>query len=252
MSEAGKGRLSGRHVIVTGGASGIGKAMAQLFHREGARLALIDVNEAALLPVAKELDAVALPLDLGNAGALAPAVDRAAEEMGGLDGLVNCAAIGIAKPIGETDRELLSQYLAINLTAPYLLAQAALPHMRKAKGASIVNIASAQGLLPNTPNNTAYAMTKAGIIGFTKALAAEAAPHVRVNAIAPGVTGTPMINELIKGYNDPAEAPFVRQLAMKRVAEPVEIANGVLFLLSDEASFVTGSALAVDGGRCFH
>jgi NAD(P)-dependent dehydrogenase (short-subunit alcohol dehydrogenase family) len=172
--------------------------------------------------------------------------------MGGLDGLVNCAAIGIAKPIGETDLDLLNKFLAINLTAPYLLAQAALPHMRKAKGSSIVNIASGQGLLPNTPNNTAYAMTKSGIVGFTKALAAEAAPDVRVNAVAPGVTGTPMINELIKGYNDPADAPFVRQLAMKRVADPIEIANGVLFLLSDEASFVTGSALAVDGGRCYH
>ena len=252
MAEAGKGRLLGRHVIVTGAASGIGKAISQLFHQEGAKLTLIDMNEAALLPVAKDLDAVALPLDLGNAGALASAVDRAAAEMGGLDGLVNCAAIGIAKPIDETDLEMLSKYLAINLTAPYLLCRAALPHMRKTKGASIVNIASGMGLLPNAPNNTAYAMTKAGIIGFTKALAAEAAPAVRVNAIAPGVTGTPMITELIKGYNDPAEAPFVRQLAMKRVAEPVEIAHGVLFLLSDDASFVTGSALAVDGGRCYH
>ena len=104
----------------------------------------------------------------------------------------------------------------------------------------------------NSPNNTAYAMTKAGVIGFTKALAAEAAPAVRVNAVAPGVTGTPMITELIKGYNDPTEAPFVKQLAMKRVADPSEIAHGVLFLLSEDASFVTGSALAVDGGRCYH
>jgi NAD(P)-dependent dehydrogenase (short-subunit alcohol dehydrogenase family) len=252
MSEAGKDRLKGRRVIVTGAASGIGKAIAELFHREGAKLTLIDVNEASLLPVAQALDAVALPLDLGNAAALAPAVDRAAAEMGGLDGLVNCAAIGIAIPIGDTNLDMLNKYLAVNLAAPYLLSQAALPHMMKAKNASIVNIASGMGLLPNSPNNTAYAMTKAGIIGFTKALAAEAGPHVRVNAVAPGVTGTPMINELIKGYNDPAEAPFVKQLAMKRVADPSEIAHGVLFLLSEDASFVTGSAVAVDGGRCYH
>lgn len=252
MSEAGKDRLKGRRVIVTGAASGIGKAIAELFHREGARLALIDVNEASLLPVAEALDAVALPLDLGHAEALAPAVDRAAAEMGGLDGLVNCAAIGIAIPIADTDLDMLGKFLAINLTAPYLLSRASLPHMRQAKSGSIVNIASGMGLLPNSPNNTAYAMTKAGIIGFTKALAAEAAPQVRVNAVAPGVTGTPMITELIKGYNDPTEAPFVRQLAMKRVADPSEIAHGVLFLLSDDASFVTGSALAVDGGRCYH
>ena len=251
MSE-GKNRLKGRRVIVTGSASGIGRAIAELFHKEGAKLTLIDVNEAALLPVAQALDAVALPLDLGNAAALAPAVDRAAAEMGGLDGLVNCAAIGVARPIEDTDLDFLTKMIAINLTAPYLLSQAALPHMRKAKGSSIVNIASGMGLLPNSPNNTAYAMTKSGVIGFTKALAAEVAPAVRVNAVAPGVTGTPMITELIKGYNDPTEAPFVKQLAMKRVADPSEIAHGVLFLLSEDASFVTGSALAVDGGRCYH
>src|SRR5262245_14456018 len=103
MSEAGKERLKGRRVIVTGAASGIGKAIAELFHREGAKLTLIDVNEASLLPVAQALEAIALPLDLGNAAALAPAVDRAAAEMGGLDGLVNCAAIGVARPIADTD-----------------------------------------------------------------------------------------------------------------------------------------------------
>lgn len=251
-SNLGRGRLAGRRVIVTGGASGIGLAMSRLFHQEGAQLALIDLNEAALLPVAEELGAVALPLDLANSAALAPAVARAAEAMGGIDGLVNCAAIGVASSIENTGIDLLNTYTAVNMIAPYLLCQAAIPHMRKAKSASIVNIASGMGLLPNAANNTAYAMTKAGIIGFTKALAAEVAPAIRVNAVAPGVTGTPMITELIKGYNDPAEAPFVRQLAMKRVAEPVEIAHGVLFLLSDDASFITGSALAVDGGRCYH
>jgi NAD(P)-dependent dehydrogenase (short-subunit alcohol dehydrogenase family) len=124
--------------------------------------------------------------------------------------------------------------------------------MQAAGGGTIVNIASGQGLLPNTPNNTAYAATKGGLIAFSKSLAAEAAPLVRVNAVCPGVTNTAMTAFLLDGYDNPNDAPFVRQYALQRVAEPIEIANAVLFLTSDESSFITGSALAVDGGRCFH
>jgi NAD(P)-dependent dehydrogenase (short-subunit alcohol dehydrogenase family) len=252
-STAGTGRLRDRHIVITGAASGIGRAIAELFHREGAKLALIDRDTEGLAGVAKPLNAVCLPLDLGNADAIAATVDRAAREMAALDGVVNCAAMGVATPIGDTDFALLSKFVAINLTAPYLLCRAALPYLQKSAGiATIVNIASGQALLPNAPNNTAYSATKGGLVAFTKSLAAEVAPHVRANALCPGVTNTPMAAPLFKGYANPSDAPWVKQYALQRIAEPIEIAQAALFLSSTESSYVTGIALAVDGGRTFH
>lgn len=245
-------RLRDRHIVVTGAASGIGRAIAELFHREGAKLALIDRDAGGLAAVASALHAVSLPFDLSDSESIASTVERAVSEMGGLDGVVNCAAMGVATPIAQTDFALLSKFIAINLTAPYLLCRAALPHLQKALEATIVNVASGQALLPNAPNNTAYSATKGGLVAFTKALAAEAAPRVRVNALCPGVTNTPMAAPLFAGYAKPSDAPWVKQYALQRVAEPIEIARAALFLTSAESSFVTGIALAVDGGRTFH
>ncbi len=245
-------RLRDRHVVITGAASGIGRAIAELFHREGARLALIDRDAAGVGAVASALKAVSIPFDLGNSESIASTIERAASELGSLDGVVNCAAMGVATPIAETDFALLSRFIAINLTAPYLLCRAALPHLQKVPGATIVNVASGQALLPNAPNNTAYSATKGGLVAFTKALAAEVAPRVRANALCPGVTNTPMAAPLFAGYAKPSDAPWVKQYALQRVAEPIEIAHAALFLTSAESSFITGVALAVDGGRTFH
>lgn len=245
-------RLQGRRILVTGAASGIGLAIAELFRSEGASLALIDRDATGLEAVAKRLHATAITLDLEESAAIEPAVENVVRTLGGLDGVVNCAAIGIAQPIDKTDLALLSKFMAINLMAPYLICRTALPHLRKHRGATIVNIASGQALLPNTPNNTAYAATKGGLVAFSKALAAEAAPEVRVNVVCPGVTNTPMTAPLLAGYDNPNDAPWVKQYALKRVAEPQEIAQAVLFLTSAESSYVTGTAFAVDGGRSFH
>ena len=245
-------RLAGRQVLITGGASGIGEAIAKLFANEGARLVLVDQNEARVAEVARQLQAEPLPYDLANLPQIEAMVEQAAERLGGLDGVVNCAALGTPLPIGQMDLALTQKFAAINLLAPYMICKAALPFMHAAGGGTIVNIASGQGLLPNAPNNTAYAATKGGLISFSKSLAAEVAPLIRVNAVCPGITNTPMSAPLLQQYTDLSKAPFVQQYAMKRVAEPMEIAYAVLFLTSDESSFVTGSALAVDGGRCFH
>jgi NAD(P)-dependent dehydrogenase (short-subunit alcohol dehydrogenase family) len=245
-------RLAGRRVLITGAASGIGKSIAQLFSREGASLALLDLSKDALTEVARELNGLACPIDLAQAELIEPTVARAAQELGGLDGVVNCAGIAVPTAIEDTDIPLLAKFVAINLAAPYLVCRAALPHLRVAEASTIVNISSGTGLLPTTPKNTAYAATKGGLIAFSKALAVEAAPRVRVNVVCPGMTRTPMTQFLFAGGEDPAQLPFLQQYPLRRVGEPDEIARAVLFLSSDESSFITGSALAVDGGRCLH
>jgi len=252
MSEASANRLAGRHVLVTGAASGIGFAIAETFARHGAALALVDQNREGVEAAAAKLGGRAFVYDLAESGGIDALVDGAAAALDGLDGVVNCAGIGTPKSIEETDATILARFIAINLAAPYLICRAALPHLRKAKGSTIVNIGSGQGLLPNSPNNTAYAATKGGLIAFTKSLAAEVGPEVRVNAVCPGLVRTPMTEFFMEGYDDPSQVPFLQQYVMKRMGEPSEIADAVLFLTSAESSLITGSALAVDGGRCFH
>ena len=147
-------RLAGRHILVTGGASGIGRAIAELFARHGAKLALVDQNADGVKEVADSLDAFGIAFDLSNVAEVEAMVDQAAKSIGGLDGVVNCAAIANARPIGEMDLDHVYKFANINLLAPYMICKAAVPHMRKAGGGTVVNIASGQGILPNTPNNT--------------------------------------------------------------------------------------------------
>ena len=154
MAESAGGKMAGRRVIVTGAASGIGKAIAQLFHEEGAKLALIDLSEEALAEVAGDLGATAIPLDLADTTAIEAAIARAAEAMGGIDGIVNCAAYSKGGPIETTTDEILGRFVAVNLTAPYIICRAALPYLREAESATIVNIASGRGCSrtrPTTP-----------------------------------------------------------------------------------------------------
>jgi len=241
-------RLEGRHVLVTGGASGIGRATCRLLIEGGAKVAMLDLDAPKLRDAAGELGAIPIPADLSDAAQPGAAAESAARALGGLDGVVNCAGIATSKPLGEMDPETWMRVFAVNLNAPYLILRAALPWLRQAPGSAVVNVASGVGITPGvgSKGGSAYASSKAGLIGLTRALASELAPAVRVNAVCPGVTETPMVAGL------PGGGPALSRYALGRMAAPAEIASVIVFLISDAASYVTGATWAADGGRTFH
>lgn len=252
--------MSGKHAaprfVITGGASGIGLAVARLAIQRGARAALLDLDPAALSAAAESLQGAALPLvcDVTDAQAVKAAVEAAADWLGGIDAVVNSAGIDLLAPLEQTDDAGWARMLAVNLTGPMLVCRAAMPHLRRAGGGTIVNVSSGAGLAPLL-NRTAYCATKAGVIMFGKALAIEAAADgVRVNAVCPGAVDTPLFRTSYENSADPdRDLDAIRQrYALKRVAAPEEIAEAVLYLSGPASSYVTGTALAVDGGRTFH
>jgi NAD(P)-dependent dehydrogenase (short-subunit alcohol dehydrogenase family) len=245
-----------RRLIVSGGASGIGLAVARMAVARGARVALLDRDTAALAEAVRLLGeaALALECDVSDAPAVRTAVDRAAQWLGGVDALVNSAGIDALKSLEATSDEEWARVLAVNLTGPMLVCRAALPHLRAAGGGSIVNIASGAGLRP-LPNRTAYCATKAAVIMFGKSLAIEtAADGIRVNAVCPGAIDTPLFRTSYENADDPerALAEIRERYALGRIAAPEEVAEAVLYLSGPGASYITGTALAVDGGRTFH
>jgi NAD(P)-dependent dehydrogenase (short-subunit alcohol dehydrogenase family) len=243
--------MAGRRVLVTGAASGIGRATAELMARAGARLALVDVNGQQLAQTAKATGGAALQVDLADTASLAAVVDRAAAEMGGLDGIVNCAGVHTSGALDVLSLEDWNRTLAINLSAPFAIVAAAVKHLKA--GASIVNVASGVGVRPDSANVSAYAASKGGLISLSKAMAAELAPRVRCNVVAPGLTRTPMTEFLFANHTDPdTPPPAAMRYALQRSAAPEEIGRVILFLISDEASFVTGITVSVDGGRTYH
>lgn len=241
-------RLKGRAILITGAAQGIGRAIARLFAAEGARLALLDHNKTALAEVVAQTGAVALPCDLRDPDQITAAVDMAAREMGGLDGLVNSAGIHAAGSITETTIEKWREVMAVNLDAPFLVCRAAAPHLRAARSATIVNLSSGVGLSPFA-ERAAYATSKGALITLGKVLAMELAPKIRVNTICPGLIDTPMSASLPYHNSNP---DALKRYALQRVGRDVEVAQAALFLSSTASSFVTGITMAVDGGRTFH
>jgi NAD(P)-dependent dehydrogenase (short-subunit alcohol dehydrogenase family) len=243
MSAAPSGRLRGRRILITGAASGIGRRTAELFAEEGASLTLLDCDRKRLAAVARETGGTSVEADVTQEASVTQAVERGAAAMGGIDGVVNAAGIvihGSVLDVGLADWKLV---LDVNLTGTYIVVRCCLPWLAKAPFATIVNIASGQGLLPNNPGMTAYAASKGGVVNLTRALAAELSPSIRVNSVCPGMVDTPMTAGLERDLD---------RYALGRIAEPLEIAQAILFLSGTESSFVTGAALAVDGGRTFH
>ena len=246
-------RLQDKVAIVTGASSGIGRATAKLFAAEGAKVVVAARRQAELDTLVAEIkadggDAIALAGDVTQEAFNAALVAAAVSTYGKLDIAYNNA--GTLGEMGETagvSEAGFSQTLATNLTASFLGAKHQIPAMIKQGGGSVIFTSTFVGYSFAFPGVAAYAASKAGLIGLTQALAAEYGPQgVRVNAVLPGAVDTDMYREM---NNTPESTAFVTNLhALKRVAKPEELARSVLYLASDESSFVTGTAALVDGG----
>jgi NAD(P)-dependent dehydrogenase (short-subunit alcohol dehydrogenase family) len=242
-------RLAGRRVLITGGASGIGAATARLFAAEGAKVAVLDRQEAAARAVADEIGGVAVAADVSDWDQVQAAVSKAAAALGGLDGLVNAAGILLVGTLLETDVATFRKVVDINLTGLFAVCKAAAPLLLQAPQASIVNLASGVAILPFVGQG-AYAASKGGVLTLTRVLARELAPKVRVNSVCPGAVDTPMTQAMNRSNSQKAE--LAARYALNRTGQPEELAQAILFLTSAASSFVTGIALPVDGGRTFH
>lgn len=247
------GRLDGKVAIITGASSGVGRAAALLFAEEGAKVALCARRGEALAALVGEIEAaggraVAHPGDVADPACAEGLVARAVEQFGGLDiAFNNAGVLGAGAPLSELSLEAWRSTLEVNLTAAFLGARAQIPAMRARGGGSIIFTGSFVGRTAALPNMTDYAASKGGLVGLAQALAVELGPEgIRVNALLPGGVDTPMGRSAAP---TPEAMAFVRGLhALKRTAAAEEIARAALFLASAEASFVTGSAMLVDGG----
>jgi NAD(P)-dependent dehydrogenase (short-subunit alcohol dehydrogenase family) len=245
--------LENKTIIITGASSGIGAAAARLFASEGANLILGARRATELTSLADDINskgagrAVTLAGDVGDAHYAKALVDLADQEFDGLDGAFNNAGIvGDMKPVAEMTLDNWNTVMSVNLTAAFLAAQAQIPALLRQGGGSIVFTSSFVGISNGgLPGMGAYAASKAGLVGFVQSLAAEhASQGIRVNALLPGGTVTPA-----GGQGNPEVMDFVAGLhPIKRMASADEIAQAALFMLSDRASFMTGSPMVVDGG----
>lgn len=257
------GRLHGKVAVVTGAARGIGRAVALRFAEEGARaVVVLDVRQEEGHETVRMVDEIGqstttrglfMAVDVSRPEQVEAAARRVEAEFGRCDVLVNDAGIS-GRPIGDgpvhrCTLEAWERVIAVNLTGVFLCSKYFVPLMMRGGGGAVVNVASDEALVgaPPPTDTHAYSASKGGVVALTRAMAVSFAPHrIRVNAVAPGWVATPMTADLL---SDPAEAARVSAACpMGRVAAPEEIAAAVLFLASDEASFVTGAVLPVEGG----
>jgi len=241
-----------RVTLVTGGADGIGKAIAEGFARESADVIILDMAEEKAKRTASEIKsrggkASVVKCDATNPQEVKDTVKQVIDKWGRIDILANNIGWNEAIPFLESDEALWYKSLNINLLVPMRFCHAVLPHMIKQKFGRIVNIASIAGRQPR-PMAVAYSAAKAGVIAITRSLAVAMAPYnIRVNCVAPAIVDT----ELLRKQAPPEHlGPILKQSTMGRLGKPEEIAAGVLFMASDEASYVLGQTLHVDGGNC--
>lgn len=252
---SGSGRLDGKRAIVTGAASGIGRAIAERFAAEGAVVACLDRDRDRLHEVTDAgASMIGVPADIADPAAVGAAVESAISSLGGVEVVVNCAGILGSAAFLEISPEEWERVQRVNVTGALLVSQAAVRWIRTAdrlerSTRSIINVSSIEGrtIVARTRPQIDYAVSKAGVHHLTKALAVELAPdRIRVNSLCPGLVATAMTRDALA---DPEIAGWLLdQVPLGRAGEPSDLASAALFLASDEASYITGASLVVDGG----
>lgn len=248
-------RLRDKVCLITGAGAGIGRATAQLFAREGARILLADIDGETVEAVAEGTrrdgcEAVALEVDVSKGPEVQGMVERAVETFGRLDVLVNNAGIALAATVVETEEADWDRVMAVNLKSVFLACKYTIPVMRRQGGGAIVNMASNSANV-GLRRRAAYVASKGAIAAMTRALALDhVGDGIRVNCVAPGTVDTAFFDGLYAAAEDPAalRRELAARQAMKRLGRPEEIATAVLYLACDESSFATGTMLTVDGG----
>lgn len=247
------GRFDGRVLFVTGGGSGLGAATARRFSSDGGRVAVVDLDGDRAAAVAGELDGcVGLQADVSDEDSVRRAVAATRRELGSADAVFNAGGHAEFGPVEEWSLEAWTRMMAVHAGGTFLVCKHTIPGMREKGGGAIVNVASVAALVAQL-HNSVYGAAKGAIASFTRQLALDCAPDIRVNVVAPGRVRTgmtePLMHERGGGSVDKGAEIFGAANVQKRVAEPDEIAAPVCFLLSDEASFITGTLLVVDGGE---
>ncbi len=244
-------RLKNKIAIITGAASGFGKGIAKKFSEEGAKSILVDINKDLLEKVSKDLNQDFLHTDVANSNSMKQLADYVLKKYESIDIMVNNAGIThLPKPLEEVSEKEFDKTFAVNSKSVFLCGKFFVPHMKKQKKGSILNISSTAGISPR-PNLNWYNATKGWMITATKAMAVELAPfNVRVNSIAPVAGETPLLKSFLGEDTPERRQAFLSTIPIGRFSTPEDLGNAACYLCSDEASMITGSILEVDGGRC--
>jgi meso-butanediol dehydrogenase / (S,S)-butanediol dehydrogenase / diacetyl reductase len=251
--------LEGKTVVITGAASGQGRAGAILFAREGANLALCDIDDSGLDETAKlvaaqaSVEVLTQRRDIAVTSEVAGFVAAVVERFGVIDVIYNNAGVMLRRSIEDTTEEDWDRVHDINVKGPFFLVKYALPALRKSSSGAVINVSSISGLLPPREGNTAYCSSKGAVMAVTRAMARDLAPHgIRVNCLVPGPIDTPMpagaFEKLPEEQRPAARAAAVSRNMIKRFGTAEEVASVALFLASPAASYITGAMIPVDGG----